>query len=169
MKQTGATYFSPEEEYTRFIIGRFKDESYVPFMLKKYGALCGDSPKISDYDKQEDWTVIPCPIERINRGCFLDLMSWLTKEDKKAYAIAIHPNNSYCAKAETGNLNGDTVVVVFDDGITVRWLLPNGLCDDNAFVEVDPETLDGMDMIPGPCKEFLAYLGADKFVEYFKL
>lgn len=54
-------------------------------------------------------------------------------QNEKAYAIAIHPVKSYCAKAETGNMNGDTVVVVFDDGIMVRWLLPNGLIDDNAL------------------------------------
>lgn len=169
MKNTEVKYFSPEEEYTRFIIGRFKDESYVPSMLKEYGELCGDSPKISEYYKQEDWTIIPCPIELINRGCFLDLMSWLTKENEKAYAIAIHPNKSYCAKSEIGNMNGDTAVVVFDDGITIRWILPNGLIDDNAFFEVDPEILDGIDMIPGPCKEFLACMGADKLIEHFKL
>lgn len=49
MKNTEVKYFSPKEEYTRFIIGRFKDERYVPSMLKEYGELCGDSPKISKY------------------------------------------------------------------------------------------------------------------------
>lgn len=66
-------------------------------------------------------------------------------------------------------MNGDTAVVVFDDGITIRWILPNGLIDDNAFFEVDPEILDGIDMIPGSCKEFLACMGADKLIEHFKL
>lgn len=32
VKNAKVEYFSPEEEYTRFIIGRFKDEGYVPFM-----------------------------------------------------------------------------------------------------------------------------------------
>lgn len=89
MKNTEVKYFSSEEEYTRFIIGRFKDERYVPSMLKEYGELCGDSPKISKYY--------------------------------------------------------------------------------NAFFEVDPEILDGIDMIPGSCKEFLACMGADKLIEHFKL
>lgn len=168
MKNTKVKYFSPEEEYTRFIIGRFKDESYVPVMLKEYGELCKDSPKIREYYKQEDWIIIPCPIELINRGCFLDLMSWLANEKEQAYAVAIHPNKSYYAKSETGNKNGDTVLVKFDDGIMVRWLLPSGLIDDNAFSEVDPEILDGIDMLPWPCKEFFAYVGAEKLIEHFK-
>lgn len=169
MKTTEAKYFLPEEGYTRYIIGCFKDENYVPTMLKEYGELCTDSPKISEYYKQEDWTIIPCPIELIDLGCFLDLMSWLSNDDQEAFAIAIHPNKCYFAKPETGNKSGETVIVVFDDGITVRWLLPNGLVNDSAFSEVDPETLDPDDMIPWPCKEFLFYMGATKLIEHFKL
>lgn len=170
MKSTESKIFLPEEEYTRYIIGRFKEKDFVPSMLKEYGELCLDSPKITEFYKQEDWTIIPCPIQLLTRGEFLDLMSWLTQKNEEAFALAFHANKSYYAKSEVGNKFRDTVVIGFDDGIIVRWSLPIGLIEENsAFYEVDRETLDGADMIPFPCKEFLYYLGADKLIEHFKL
>lgn len=169
MKSTESKYFLPEEAYTRYIIGRFKEKDFVLSMLKEYGELCTDSPKISEFYKQEDWTIIPCPIQLITRGEFLDLMNWLTQKNEEAFALAIHANKSYYAKSEVGNKYRDTAVIGFDDGTVVIWSLPKGLIEDNAFHEVDPEILDGADMIPCPCKEFLYYVGADKLIKHFKL
>lgn len=170
MQRTEVKYFFPEEEYKRYIIGRFKNESFVPSMLKEYGELCIDSPQISEYYKHGEWTIIPCPIELINRGCFLDLMNWLTQENEEAFAIALHPEKSYFARNEAQNIDGDTVFVEFDDGIVVRWFLPPGLVNDDAFMDVDPDTLEFTNMLaPCTCKEFLSFMGAGELIEHFNI
>lgn len=53
MKKNKTGYFFPENEYTRYIIGCFKNEDFVPHMLKEYSELFIDSPKISGYYKHE--------------------------------------------------------------------------------------------------------------------
>ena len=170
MKKTKINLFFPENEYTRYIIGRFTNEDFVPHMLKEYGELCIDSPQISEYYKHGDWTVIPCPIEKINRGCFLDLMGWLTQNNEEAFAIALHPDKSYFSRVEALNLAGDTVLVEFDDGIVVRWFLPQGLIDDNAYSEMEQETLEFTNMLsPCNCKAFLEFIGASELTGHFKL
>lgn len=68
MKKNKTGYFFPENEYTRYIIGCFKNEDFVPHMLKEYSELFIDSPKISRYYKHEEWTIIPCPVEKISGG-----------------------------------------------------------------------------------------------------
>lgn len=170
MKKMIKNYFFPENEYTRYIIGRFKNEDFVPYMLKEYGELCIDSPQISEYYKHEDWTIIPCPIEKINRGCFLDLMCWLTQDNEEAFAIALHPDKSYFSRRETLNTAGDTALVEFDNGIVLRWFLPQGLIDDNAYSEIEQETLEFTNILsPCNCKTFLEFIGASGLTRHFKL
>ena len=170
MKKNKTGYFFPENEYTRYIIGCFKNEDFVPHMLKEYSELFIDSPKISRYYKHEEWTIIPCPVEKINRGCFLDLMSWLSQDNEEAFAIALHPEKSYFSRIEALNTAGDTVLVEFDDGIVVRWFLPQGLIDDNAYSEMEQETLEFTNMLsPCNCKTFLEFIGASALTGYVNL
>ncbi len=162
-------FFFPEEEYTRYVIGKFHSEDFVPKMLKEFGELAVDSPKISEYYKQGEWTVIPCPIEKINRGCFLNLMNWLTQDGEEAFAIALHPKESYFARNEALNPYGDTVLVE-SGGLVVRWELPLGLVDDYAFSDIDQETLEFTNMLaPCDCKAFLKFIRAEELIEHFKL
>ncbi len=125
--------FQPEQNYQRYIIGKFHNADFVPKMLKEYGELCVDSPQITEYEVVGSWTIIPCGTDLISRGNFLDLMSWLCQEGETAFAIAIHEKNSYFAVRDTENPFGDTVFVKFDDGTLLFWYLPRGLVDDMAY------------------------------------
>ncbi|MCI9078170.1 MAG: hypothetical protein HFH68_04490 [Lachnospiraceae bacterium] len=170
MSKSQKSYFFPENEYTRYVIGRFSNEDFVPHMLEEYSHLASDSPQISEYYKQGEWTIIPCPIEKINRGCFLDLMGWLTQENEEAFAIALHPVKSYFSRRDALNRYGDTAFVGFDDGTMVSWYFPRGLIDDNAYSKVKQEMLEFTNM-PSPCncKEFLEFIDARELISHFKL
>lgn len=170
MKKMQSRDFFAEKEYRRYIIGRFHKKDFVADMLKQYGEIYIDGPKINEYYSHGQWTIIPCPIEMINRGCFLDLMNWLSQNNEEAFAIAIHPQKSYFSRKEAENKYGDTVLVAFDDGIVVRWFLPRGLTDDAAFSQINPQNRKWSDMpVPCTCKEFLHFLGAKELIEHFKL
>lgn len=170
MSKLKKSYFFPESEYTRYIIGCFSNEDFVPRMLEEYSNIAIDSPKISEYYKQGEWTVIPCPIEKINRGCFLDLMGWLTQENEEAFAIALHPVKSYFSRRDALNKYGDTAFVEFDDGVMLTWFFPEGLIKDNAYSKVRPEILEYTNMpFPCKCKEFLEFIGAGELTRHFNL
>ena len=170
MNKPHKSYFFPESEYTRYVIGRFSNENFVPRMLEEYRNLAIDSPQISEYYKQGEWTIIPCPIEKINRGCFLDLMGWLTQENEEAFAIALHPVKSYFSRRDSLNKYGDTAFVGFDDGTIASWYVPQGLIDDNAYSKVKQEMLEFTN-IPSSCncKKFLEFIGAGELTAHFKL
>lgn len=170
MNKPKKSYFFPESEYKRYVIGRFSNEEFVPRMLEEYRNLASDSPQISEFYKQGEWTIIPCPIEKINRGCFLDLAGWLTQENEEAFAIALHPEKSYFSRRDALNRFGDTAFVGFDNGDIVTWYYPQGLIDDNAYSKVKQEILEFTNM-PSPCncKEFLEFIGAGELTAHFKL
>lgn len=169
--------FFPEKEYKRYIIGNFSNKDFVPYMLEEYSKIYSDGPKISEYYIHNGWTVIPCPIEKINRGCFLDLMSWLSsdvllqlQENEEAFAIALHKDKSYFARREALNIAGDTVLIGFDNSIVVRWFLPQGLTDDNAYSYIKQDTLEFTNMLSYcTCKEFLEFIGAGVLTTHFNL
>lgn len=170
MSRPKKNYFFPEDEYTRYVIGHFSKEDFVPRMLEEYSHLAIDSPQISEYYKQDGWTIIPCPIEKINRGCFLDLMGWLTQENEEAFAIALHPVKSYFSRRDALNMRGDTAFVGFDDGVMVTWFFPDGLINDNAYSKVKQEILEFTNMpCPCNCKDFLEFIGAGELTGHFNL
>jgi len=161
-------YFFPEEQYQRYVIGQFKKDDFVERMLKEYGDIATDSPKLHSFKKIGAWTVIPCPIELVNRASFLDLASWLSQDGEEAFAIALNDEKSYFSRREILNRFGDTVFVEFDDGVVLRWSLPMGFIKDAAFSVVDLADLEHTNMLaPCNCRQFLSFIGADELIPYF--
>lgn len=168
-KENGKEFFFPEEEYKRYIIGQFEEDGFVPDMLKEYGEICVDSPQISEFYNVGDWTVIPCPIELLGRGDFIDLACWMCQDGDDAFAIAVHDDKSYFAGKDESNPSGDTAIVIFDDGECLRWNLPEGLCNDKAYTVIDSDDLDSVDMPQCSCKEFLESIQAVELIEHLGL
>lgn len=161
-------YFFPEGEYQRYLVGRFQKDGFLDRMLEEYGHIYVDGPQISSYYTVGEWTVIPCPLELLSRGLFLDLMSWLTQEGEEAFAIALHPKKCYFARREASNRDGDTVFVEFDGGFVLRWYLPKGLINDKAYSVVNESTLEFTNMLsPCDCKGFLRFIGANELIDHF--
>lgn len=168
-KENSKEYFFPEEEYKRYIIGQFEEESFVTDMLKEYGELCVDSPQISEFYNVGGWTVIPCPIELLGRGDFIDLACWLCQDGYDAFAIAIHNSKGYFAGNDESNPAGDTAVVVFDDGECLRWSLPEGIGDDKAYSVIQGDDLKDVDLPRCSCREFLETIHAEELIRHLGL
>lgn len=119
---------------------------------------------VSYVNKTGKWTVIPCPAELIGRGDFYNLMNWLSQDGEEAYAIALHDEAGYYAVTDKDNSAGDTVIVHFENGAVLRWSLPDGTGDDNAYSVIRKPGNNGESV-----KDFLSSIGAEEIVKQFDL
>ena len=157
--------FLADYEYNRYIIGSFENKEIVSSFLKDYSEICIDSPKINDYYNVGNWIIINCPSNLISRGCFFDLMNYLSQYSENIFAIGINESNSYFSIVDSLNPFGDTVIVKFDDGTLIKWDLPIGLTDDMAYSFIDNENI----ISQNNCKEFLISIKAYDLIKHFNL
>jgi len=160
-------YFYPETEYNRYAFGKFKD-GFAEKMLKEYGEIAVDSPKLTEVNKVGAWSVIPVPSD-VSIESFMDLVGWLTQDEEFAYGIAVHKTNSYYVVRDLSDRRGETVVVGFDDGEAGEWNLPYGFMKQYAAYRSMGRDCINKDTVYENCKELLKANGAEALIEYFGL